>query len=87
MLNIELNKKKLESIASAVQVVAETINTQIRLDQQHLKQLEQLNLSTSEMGGIKDFEIEKINSNLRFLKSQEGVLLEIIKLASKWLDG
>lgn len=80
---LELNKKKLESIASAVQVVAENINTQIRLDQQHLKQLEQLNLSTSEMGGIKDFEIEKINSNLRFLKSQEGVLLEIIKLASK----
>ena len=80
---LELNKKKLESIASAVQVVAENINTQIRLDQQHLKQLEQLNLSTSEMGGIKDFEIEKINSNLRFLKSQEGILLEIVKLASK----
>ena len=29
---LELNKKKLESIASAVQVVAENINTQIRLD-------------------------------------------------------
>lgn len=79
---LELNKKKLESIASAVQVVAENINTQIRLDQQHVKKLEQLNLSTSEMGGIKDFEIEKLNSNLRFLKSQEGILLEIIKLAS-----
>ena len=79
---LELNKKKLESIASAVQVVAENINTQIRLDQQHLKQLEQLNLSTSEMGGIKDLEIEKLNSNIKFLQSQEGVLLEIIKLAS-----
>tara|TARA_R100000664_G_scaffold22823_1_gene32341 strand:- start:571 stop:825 length:255 start_codon:yes stop_codon:yes gene_type:complete len=80
---LELNKKKLDAIASAVQVVAENINTQIRLDQVHLKSIEQLNLSTSEMGGIKDLEIQKLNSNIKFLQSQEGVLLEIIKLASK----
>ena len=79
---LELNKTKLDAVASTIKVVADNINTQIRLDQQHLKQLEQLNLSTSEMGGIKDIEIEKLKSNIRFLKSQEDVLLEVIKLAS-----
>ena len=34
------------------------------------------------MGGIKDLEIEKLNSNIKFLQSQEGVLLEVVKLAS-----
>ena len=79
---LELNKKKLDAVASAIKVVADNINTQIRLDQQELKSLEQLNLSTEEMGGIKDLEIQKIKSNIQFLQSQEGVLLEVVKLAS-----
>ena len=78
---LNLNTKKLEAITSALKVVGDNINVERHNQQERLEHLRKLNLSTDGGNtGIMDIQIEQHKSMLKFLATQEELLLEIIKL-------
>ena len=78
---LNLNTKKLEAMTTALQVVGDNINVERHNQEARLDNLRKLNLSTDGgEHGIMDIQIEHNKSMLKFLASQEELLLEIIKL-------
>lgn len=78
---LELNTKKLNAVADALQIVAENINIERHNQQQNLNNAEQLNLRTELDGGIMDARIDQTKSLLKFLTMQEDLLQSILKMA------
>jgi len=80
---LNLNTKKLEAMTNALKVIGDNINVERHNQQQKLETLRKLNLSADGgENGIMDLQIEQNKSMLKFLATQEELLLEIIQMGS-----
>jgi hypothetical protein len=82
MFKIEKNLKRLESIASSLDLVADSLNQELYAKKRELQQLEQLNLEHSGIG-ILDNRVNKTNDDIKFLEAQVDLLQSCIILARK----
>lgn len=82
MFKIEKNLKRLETIASSLDLVADSLNQELYAKKRELQQLEQLNLESSGIG-ILDERVNKTNDDIKFLEAQVDLLQSCIILARK----
>jgi hypothetical protein len=82
MFKIEKNLKRLESIASSLDLVADSLNQELYAKKRELQQLEQLNLEHSGIG-ILDERVNRTNDDIKFLEAQVDLLQSCIILARK----
>ncbi len=82
MFKIEKNLKRLESIASSLDLVADSLNQELYAKKRELQQLEQLNLEHTGIG-ILDERVNKTNDDIKFLEAQVDLLQSCIILARK----
>ena len=82
MFKIEKNLKRLESIASSLDLVADSLNQELYAKKRELQQLEQLNLEHSGIG-ILDERVNRTNDDIKFLEAQVDLFQSCIILARK----